>query len=106
MRGIKKDELEKYLKTDRGFVDAFEIRKIRLEEVAFNSGALVDINLPQVPPRAINETDTTTSSGGWAHELFVRRLGGWMGEPREQHGRIVVNTRERGGLLGRLATVG
>lgn len=87
MLTLKEDALKRFLNTDRGLARAYELRKMRLEEIALNSGAFMDINLDQVPPQAIGNENSTTAAGGWAHELFVRRFGGWLGEPRERHGR-------------------
>jgi hypothetical protein len=77
-----------YFNTDAGFLTAYELRVLKLQDMAINAGILLDDNLPIPNPDVVEDQDINTGPGGKGREV-ARKVGHWWTERRTRYGREI-----------------
>ncbi len=88
IREFDSTSFDDYMGTDAGFATAFEMRKLKLQDMATNAAVFLDDNLPTTNPEEIEEQDVNTGPGGKAREIG-RKVGHFFQEPRTRYGRKI-----------------
>src|SRR5205814_117967 len=88
IRNIKTEAFNEFIKSDSGLAHIYQIRKLMLAMRAHHLGVLIDSNLPQVEPHAVDDTSLTVIPGEAPYEV-VRKVANWWEKPIERRGRRI-----------------